>query len=117
MVIPNRSTPQIASRHRVRRLRRRSHEAATRIRGDRPANICFHAAAARWVSDLLGVRHSLLPQSPDAADLVLPSKLSGMLRAPAGIATCRPETEISEIVSKCGWSWRRKTAKSCTGDY
>ena len=45
----------------------------------------------------------LLPQSPDAADLVLPSKLSGMLASGRPvIATCRSGTEISEIVSQCG---------------
>jgi colanic acid biosynthesis glycosyl transferase WcaI len=56
------------------------------------------------VSDLLGMADiHLLPQSPDAADLVLPSKLSGMLASGRPvIATCRPETEISEIVSRCG---------------
>jgi colanic acid biosynthesis glycosyl transferase WcaI len=56
------------------------------------------------VSDLLGMADiHLLPQSPDAADLVLPSKLSGMLASGRPvIATCRPGTEISEIVSQCG---------------
>jgi colanic acid biosynthesis glycosyl transferase WcaI len=56
------------------------------------------------VSDLLAVADiHLLPQSPDAADLVLPSKLSGMLAsARPVIATCRAGTEISEIVSQCG---------------
>jgi len=45
----------------------------------------------------------LLPQSPDAADLVLPSKLSGMLASGRPvIATCRSGTEISGIVSQCG---------------
>lgn len=45
----------------------------------------------------------LLPQSADAADLVLPSKLSGMLASGrAVIATCHPQTEIHEITSKCG---------------
>jgi colanic acid biosynthesis glycosyl transferase WcaI len=45
----------------------------------------------------------LLPQSPGAADLVLPSKLSGMLAsARPVIATCRPGTEIAGIVSNCG---------------
>jgi len=45
----------------------------------------------------------LMPQSPDAADLVLPSKLSGMLASGRPvIATCRPNTEIGEIVSQCG---------------
>jgi colanic acid biosynthesis glycosyl transferase WcaI len=56
------------------------------------------------VADLLGMADiHLLPQSSDAADLVLPSKLSGMLAsARPVIATCRQGTEISEIVSKCG---------------
>jgi colanic acid biosynthesis glycosyl transferase WcaI len=56
------------------------------------------------VSDLLAIADiHLLPQSPDAADLVLPSKLSGMLASGRPvIATCREGTEISEIVSQCG---------------
>lgn len=45
----------------------------------------------------------LLPQSPAAADLVLPSKLSGMLASGRPIiATCHPDTEIAEIVASCG---------------
>jgi colanic acid biosynthesis glycosyl transferase WcaI len=45
----------------------------------------------------------LMPQSPDAADLVLPSKLSGMLASGRPVvATCRAGTEIGEIVSQCG---------------
>jgi colanic acid biosynthesis glycosyl transferase WcaI len=45
----------------------------------------------------------LMPQSPDAADLVLPSKLSGMLASGRPvIATCRPGTELAEIVAQCG---------------
>jgi colanic acid biosynthesis glycosyl transferase WcaI len=45
----------------------------------------------------------LMPQSAAAADLVLPSKLSGMLASGRPvIATCRPDTEIGEIVSQCG---------------
>jgi colanic acid biosynthesis glycosyl transferase WcaI len=56
------------------------------------------------ISDLLGIADiHLLPQSPDAADLVLPSKLCGMLASGRPvIATCRAGTEISEIVSQCG---------------
>jgi colanic acid biosynthesis glycosyl transferase WcaI len=56
------------------------------------------------LSDLLGTADMhLLPQSPDAADLVLPSKLSGMLASGRPvIATCRSGTEISELVSQCG---------------
>ncbi len=45
----------------------------------------------------------LLPQSPDAADLVLPSKLSGMLASGRPvISTCRPGTELDAVVSHCG---------------
>ena len=45
----------------------------------------------------------LLPQSPDAADLVLPSKLSGMLASGRPvISTCRPGTELYSLVSACG---------------
>jgi colanic acid biosynthesis glycosyl transferase WcaI len=56
------------------------------------------------LADLLGMADiHLLPQSPDAADLVLPSKLSGMLASGRPvIATCRRGTEISDIVSQCG---------------
>jgi colanic acid biosynthesis glycosyl transferase WcaI len=59
---------------------------------------------AERLADLLGMADiHLLPQSSDAADLVLPSKLSGMLASGRPvIATCRPGTEISEIVSQCG---------------
>jgi colanic acid biosynthesis glycosyl transferase WcaI len=69
------------------------------------ANIRFlPLQPAGRVSDLLGMADiHLLPQSPDAADLVLPSKLCGMLASGRPvIATCRPGTEISEIVSQCG---------------
>lgn len=45
----------------------------------------------------------LMPQSPDAADLVLPSKLSGMLASGRPVvAACRSGTEIAEIVQHCG---------------
>jgi colanic acid biosynthesis glycosyl transferase WcaI len=45
----------------------------------------------------------LMPQSPDAADLVLPSKLSGMLASGRPVvAACRSGTEIAEIVGHCG---------------
>src|ERR1700730_16412871 len=56
------------------------------------------------LSELLGMADMhLLRQSPDAADLVLPSKLSGMLASGRPvIATCRAGTELSEIVSQCG---------------
>ena len=45
----------------------------------------------------------LLPQNADAADLVLPSKLSGMLASGRPvIATCRAGTELESVVSHCG---------------
>jgi colanic acid biosynthesis glycosyl transferase WcaI len=45
----------------------------------------------------------LLPQSADAADLVLPSKLSGMLASGRPvIATCLPGTELYSVVNQCG---------------
>jgi colanic acid biosynthesis glycosyl transferase WcaI len=56
------------------------------------------------LGELLGLADiHLLPQSPEAEDLVLPSKLSGMLSSGRAIvATCRPDTEIAEFVSQCG---------------
>ena len=56
------------------------------------------------LSDLLGMADiHLLPQSPDAADLVMPSKLSGMLASGKPvIATCREGTEIADVVNQCG---------------
>jgi colanic acid biosynthesis glycosyl transferase WcaI len=56
------------------------------------------------LSDLLGLADMhLLPQSPEAEDLVLPSKLSGMLASGRPvIATCRRDTEIAKVVAECG---------------
>lgn len=45
----------------------------------------------------------VLPQRADAADLVMPSKLSGMLASgKAVIATANPGTEVADIVSELG---------------
>jgi colanic acid biosynthesis glycosyl transferase WcaI len=45
----------------------------------------------------------LLPQSADATDLVLPSKLSGMLASGRPvIATCPAGSELESVVSRCG---------------
>ena len=45
----------------------------------------------------------LLPQGPGAEDLVLPSKLSGMLASGRPVvATCQFGTELEMVVSKCG---------------
>lgn len=54
--------------------------------------------------ELLGLADiHLLPQSPEAEDLVLPSKLTGMLSSGRPIiATCRATSEIASIVRKCG---------------
>jgi colanic acid biosynthesis glycosyl transferase WcaI len=56
------------------------------------------------LGQLLGLADiHLLPQSPEAADLVLPSKLSGMLASGrAVIATCLANTEIAYVVAQCG---------------
>jgi colanic acid biosynthesis glycosyl transferase WcaI len=56
------------------------------------------------LGELLGMADvQLLPQSPNTEDLVLPSKLSGMLASGRPvIATCREGTELHSVVSKCG---------------
>jgi colanic acid biosynthesis glycosyl transferase WcaI len=56
------------------------------------------------LGQLLGLADiHLLPQSPEATDLVLPSKLSGMLASGRPvIATSKAKTEISKVVSECG---------------
>ena len=56
------------------------------------------------LQELLGAADiHLLPQSPEAEDLVLPSKLTGMLSSGrAIIATCREDTEIASVVRHCG---------------
>jgi len=56
------------------------------------------------LGQLLGLADiHLLPQSPEAADLVLPSKLSGMLASGrAVIAICNLDTEIANVVARCG---------------
>jgi colanic acid biosynthesis glycosyl transferase WcaI len=56
------------------------------------------------LGQLLGLADiHLLPQSPEAADLVLPSKLSGMLASGrAVIAICLAGSEIANVVGQCG---------------
>lgn len=56
------------------------------------------------LGELLGLADiHLLTQSPDAQDLVLPSKLSGMLASGRPVlATCHPDTEIASVVQHCG---------------
>ncbi|MDM0043540.1 glycosyltransferase WbuB [Variovorax dokdonensis] len=54
--------------------------------------------------ELLGLADiHLLPQRADAADLVMPSKLTGMLSSGrAVVAGARPETELGQVVAKTG---------------
>jgi len=56
------------------------------------------------LGDLLGLADiHLLPQRADAADLVMPSKLTGMLSSGrAVIATAHAETELGKVVMQCG---------------
>ncbi len=56
------------------------------------------------LGDLLGLADiHLLPQRADAADLVMPSKLTGMLSSGRPVvAGARPETELGQVASQCG---------------
>lgn len=76
-------------------------EAATR---DLPNVRLLPLQPSERLNELLGMADvHLLPQSPEAEDLVLPSKLSGMLASGRPIiATSRPDTEIAKVVSRCG---------------
>ncbi|MDP3840995.1 MAG: glycosyltransferase [Oxalobacteraceae bacterium] len=56
------------------------------------------------LNDLLGLADiHLLPQRADAADLVMPSKLTGMLASGrAVVATAHADTELGRVVQGCG---------------
>jgi colanic acid biosynthesis glycosyl transferase WcaI len=56
------------------------------------------------LGELLGMADiHLLPQRADAADLVMPSKLTGMLASGRPvIATALPGTQVAEVVEQCG---------------
>jgi colanic acid biosynthesis glycosyl transferase WcaI len=56
------------------------------------------------LNDLLGAADiHLLPQRPDAADLVMPSKLTGMLASGRPvIATAAPGTQVALALGSCG---------------
>lgn len=79
------------------------HEVEVACRGLARVHLLPLQDAAR-LPDLLGMADvHLLPQSPEAEDLVLPSKLTGMLSSGrAIIATCNPHSEIANVVSQCG---------------
>lgn len=59
---------------------------------------------AQRLSELLGLADiHLLPQRADAADLVMPSKLTGMLSSGRPVvAGARPDTELGQVVAACG---------------
>lgn len=56
------------------------------------------------LGDLLGLADiHLLPQRADAADLVMPSKLTGMLSSGRPVvAGARAETELGQVAAQCG---------------
>jgi colanic acid biosynthesis glycosyl transferase WcaI len=56
------------------------------------------------LNDLLNMADThLLPQRADAADLVMPSKLTGMLASGRPVvATAHPDTQVAEVVKTCG---------------
>ena len=56
------------------------------------------------LGDFLGLADiHLLPQRADAADLVMPSKLTGMRRSGRPVvAGARPETELGQVTAECG---------------
>ena len=56
------------------------------------------------LNELLGLADiHLLPQRADAADLVMPSKLTGMLASGRAVAaTAHPDTELGKAVEGCG---------------
>ena len=59
---------------------------------------------AERLNDLLNLADiHLLPQRADAADLVMPSKLTGMLASGRPvIATAQPDTQVGRVVAGCG---------------
>lgn len=68
-------------------------------------NVCFlDLQPMERLGDLLGLADiHLLPQRADAADLVMPSKLTGMLSSGRPVvAGARPETELGQVTAKCG---------------
>lgn len=69
------------------------------------ANVHFlDLQPAERLPDLLGLADiHLLPQRADAADLVMPSKLTGMLSSGRPVvAGARPDTELGQVVAQCG---------------
>ena len=80
--------------------------AAERIRalGSQVPNICWlRIQPIQQLNSLLNLADiHLLPQRTAAADLVMPSKLTGMLASGRPVvATAAPDTRIYKVVSKC----------------
>lgn len=74
-------------------------------RCERLANVRFlDLQPVDRLGDLLGLADiHLLPQRADAADLVMPSKLTGMLSSGRPVvAGARAETELGKVASECG---------------
>jgi putative colanic acid biosynthesis glycosyltransferase WcaI len=72
---------------------------------DNLANVRWlHLQPVEKLNELLNTADiHLLPQRADAADLVMPSKLTGMLASGRPvITTAHAGTQLAEIVSKCG---------------
>ena len=68
------------------------------------------------LGDLLSMADiHLLPQGAEGADLMLPSKLSGMLASGRPVvATCAPDTELASVVSQCGLIAAPENAEQAT---
>jgi colanic acid biosynthesis glycosyl transferase WcaI len=69
------------------------------------------------LNDLLNLADiHLLPQKADAADLVMPSKLTGMLASGRPVvATCRPDTQLAHVVEGRGMVVEPGDASAFTG--
>lgn len=74
-------------------------------RCEKVANVRFlDLQPVERLGDLLGLADiHLLPQRADAADLVMPSKLTGMLSSGRPVvAGARAETQLGKVVAQCG---------------
>ncbi|MBI5918964.1 MAG: glycosyltransferase WbuB [Nitrosomonadales bacterium] len=72
--------------------------------GDLPNVSWFSLQPAERLNELLNLADvHLLPQRADVADLVMPSKLTGMLASGRPVlATAHGGTQVAEIVARCG---------------
>lgn len=72
--------------------------------GELPNVVWLPLQPVERLNDLLNMADiHLLPQRADAADLVMPSKLTGMLASGRPVvATVSPGTQVAEVVRPCG---------------